>query len=225
MNTIEIRKEKITTIKKANGIENQKAKVVLVLDFSGSMRSLYTDGTVDSILERLLPVAMAFDDDQKIDLYLFSNICIYIGELGESDISGISAKLMRKYNMNSTKYANPIDEIIKETVAANDGKPATVPTYVIFVTDGENDLDDKRPAMASLIEASKHSIFFQFVGIGSAKLEFLEKLDTLTGRTVDNANFFQITNINEETDDSLYQKLMNEFPTWLAEARTKNILV
>lgn len=217
-----LRKKEVVEIKKASGLSGQKAKVKLCLDFSGSMEDLYDNGTVDSILERLLPVAMAFDDDEKIDLYLFHEKAIYIGELGKDDISGLAASLRRKYSLGGTNYAPPIEEILKEFKAETPSGKSEVPTYVIFMTDGKN--FDEPQTKSALIECSKHGIFFQFVGIGDATLEFLEKLDDLSGRFLDNANFFQIGNINHLSDADLYKQLMAEFPSWLKQAQDKNLV-
>jgi len=37
------------------------------------MDLLYKNGTVQKVLERLFPVAMAFDDNQNMDFILFQN--------------------------------------------------------------------------------------------------------------------------------------------------------
>jgi hypothetical protein len=37
------------------------------------MSNLYSNGTVQKVLERLFPVAMAFDDNQSMDFILFQN--------------------------------------------------------------------------------------------------------------------------------------------------------
>ncbi len=43
----------------------------------------------------------------------------------------------------------------------------------------------------------------------------------MEGRYVDNANFFHTENIDKISDDQLYDKLLNEFPEWIKEAREK----
>lgn len=37
----------------------------------------------------------------------------------------------------------------------------------------------------------------------------------MEGRYIDNANFFSINDINTMSDDEIYAKLLEEFPTWL----------
>jgi hypothetical protein len=46
----------------------------------------------------------------------------------------------------------------------------------------------------------------------------------MEGRFIDNANFFHIKDIEKISDEELYNNLLNEFPEWLAIAKTKGIL-
>jgi hypothetical protein len=73
-------------------------------------------------------------------------------------------------------------------------------------------------------EASKQGIFWQFVGIGKEKFNFLQKLDDLTERFIDNADFFKLNDFNSISDEELYDRILTEFPTWLKEAREKGII-
>ncbi len=89
---------------------------------------------------------------------------------------------------------------------------------VMFITDGDN--ADKAEAINITKDASKFPIFWQFIGIGRARFSFLEKLDDLTGRYVDNADFFEVNNALDIT----YKQLLNEFPDWLQNERVKAML-
>jgi hypothetical protein len=46
----------------------------------------------------------------------------------------------------------------------------------------------------------------------------------MEGRTVDNANFFRMSSQKSFTDTELYNKLMTEYPSWLAAAKSKGIV-
>ena len=60
--------------KKSNiDLGSAKAKVVVVLDYSGSMCKLYSNGTVQKTINRLVPLGLSFDDNGSIDVYLFQN--------------------------------------------------------------------------------------------------------------------------------------------------------
>ena len=75
--SIDLKKRIVDLSKKAafaankHGIEGQRAQVVLVLDISASMNALYKTGVVQRVIERLLGLAVSFDDDGRIDLLLF----------------------------------------------------------------------------------------------------------------------------------------------------------
>ena len=46
----------------------------------------------------------------------------------------------------------------------------------------------------------------------------------MEGRRVDNAGFFAIDDYNAVSDEALYDRLLKEFPSWLAEVRRLGIL-
>ena len=45
--------------------------MALVLDISASMNALYKSGVIQRVIERILGLAVTFDDDGQIDLLLF----------------------------------------------------------------------------------------------------------------------------------------------------------
>ncbi len=230
---LDLRKAIVLNLKKNIGLENQKAQVVLALDYSGSMGHLYSNGSVQRLVERILPLGLGFDDNGEVDFYLFESGQRKLPEnITLKNIEGyIDKKIMGKYQMGGTEYAPVINAIVKE-FGNNSSKgflgmskkqePMEYPVYVIFITDGAN--SDKTDAEKAVIEASKHGIFFQFVGIGGAQFPFLEKLDNLSGRNIDNANFFKVENLENQTDEQLYGQLLTEFPSFIKEARTKTMI-
>lgn len=99
-------------------------------------------------------------------------------------------------------------------------EPSSYPAFVVFINDG----GCKKP-IKSIIEASSDKpVFWQFVGVGNGSIDFLNKLDTLEGRAVDNTNFLHIEEIDSISDDKLYDALLTEFPFWLKEAKKKGIV-
>ena len=46
----------------------------------------------------------------------------------------------------------------------------------------------------------------------------------MTGRIVDNCNFFSLDNITQLPDEHLYDLLLEEFPDWIKAAKHKGIL-
>jgi hypothetical protein len=68
-------------------------------------------------------------------------------------------------------------------------------------------------------------IFWQFVGLGRrAGYGVLERLDTMGGRRVDNVGFFAVDDIDDVPDAVLYDRMLAEFPSWVAAARAAGVL-
>lgn len=225
--------------KKLNGVQ---AEIVLAIDRSGSMSSLYQNGTVQEIVERLLGIGMNMDVDKEIDVFQFNNSFNYVGSVTESN----HVNFVKNKNMTvsgGTNYAPVMNAVIDEygtslnSIQAPKGllgglfskkkaevsvvKPAH-PTFVFFITDGNN--FDPSEAERVVRDSSNQPIFWQFVGIGREKFSFLQKLDDLSGRHVDNADFFKVDDIKNVTDEELYGKLLTEFPDWLSEVKAKGML-
>jgi hypothetical protein len=100
--------------------------------------------------------------------------------------------------------------------------PAAVPTLVLFFSDG----GIHRDAMIEreLREAVEEPIFWQFVGLGRSNYGVLERFDTLPGRRVDNVGFFAVDDISTVPDQDLYDRILSEFPSWIAAAGQAGII-
>lgn len=193
------------------------ARVMLVLDKSYSMDSLYYNGAVQEIVERVLPLGMKFDDNGAIDVYSFSSRgkAKYHGEMTEEAGNSFVKNKIMNVEGGGTYYSEIINMLAKE------GKGSKEPLYVIFVTDG--DCTDRNEATEAITKAAKQPVFFQFVGIGGASFSFLEKLDDMEGRFVDNANFFAANDISQVSDEQLYTRLLGEYPDWCKKAKDLGI--
>lgn len=192
---------------------DQPARVAVVMDYSGSMSSLFRNGTVQSILERLLPIAMQFDDNGEMEVWLFENGFRRMPSMNLSNFYGyVQREILDKgYHMGGTEYAPVMRDVYNKYI---NEEPANLPNYVLFITDGAN--SDKAATQTVITEASRYPIFWQFVGIGGSDFPFLEKLDDLKGRYVDNADFFALNDFRSIEDNELYSRLLTEYPGWLA---------
>jgi hypothetical protein len=223
--SIDLRKRIVDLSKKAtfaankHGIEGQRAQVVLVLDISASMNALYKSGVIQRAIERLLGLAVAFDDDGQIDLLLFGTNAYQLPAVTLDEIEGyVERVILTHYKIReATNYAPPLRLLWKKYQV-----PQPVPVFVIFVTDGGN--ADRTATTDVIRELSSEPVFVQFVGIGKEDFPFLHKLDELSGRLIDNAGFIQINDLDAIKDAELYDRLLNEFPRWLEKARGKRVL-
>lgn len=219
---ISLRKEIILDEVKRSNISAKTARVVFVLDHSGSMTRMYRDGTVQDVLERIFPMAMCFDDNAELEFYWFDDSFKEFEPVTYDNLDGYVQKVILSQNdrFRGTYYAPVMNEILNRY-----GKTMKmdIPTFVIFITDGAS--SDKKAAKEALIEASHYNIFWKFVGIGSTSFEFLERLDDLKGRFIDNANFININNLSKISDNELYSYLLTEYNDWLSLCRSHGIRV
>ena len=69
--------------------------------------------------------------------------------------------------------------------------------------------------------------FFAAQGLargGGGEFRFLEELDDMGGRYLDNADFFAVADPANLGDEQLYDLLTTEYPQWVAQARGKGLL-
>lgn len=236
MEKLNLRKAGILNLKKTIGLDGQKASVVFVLDKSGSMSGLYNNGFVQRLTERILPLGLAFDDNGEVDFYIFHDKAFkHPKNITLSTVTQVIPEVISKYGYEGTNYAPPIKMILDDFIGKKSSgifgmgksdrpsKKLEHPIYVIYITDGQN--SDKSDTDSIIREASGHPIYFQFVGIGNASFSYLEKLDDLSGRVVDNAGFFQANDLERLSDDELYSKMLKEFPSFVKEVRSKNWII
>ena len=220
---LNLKKEKIQLLclEKAP-LNNLTARVAVVMDFSGSMRTLYENGTVQAILDRLLPVAMQFDDNGEMEVWLFDDGFKRMDDISLDNYYGyIENNKVLKRHMGGTRYEPVIKDVVKTYTKKSKSK---LPALVLFITDGDNFSEDKKPATKAIVDASTKPIFWQFIGIGNSNFKFLKTLDDMEGRYIDNANFFSVNDLMRVSDDELYRRLLNEYPSWITEAREKGLI-
>jgi uncharacterized protein with von Willebrand factor type A (vWA) domain len=217
INLIKQRQEKVKLcLKKKFSVDTDiKARVNLVIDVSGSMSGRFKNGNVQDIVERIYPVASVFDDDKELDVYIFNNSFSRLTPVTIDNYEGYVQKRIIDTGSigGGTNYNPVISDIVKEN------KGTDVPVYNIFITDGDN--WDKSETTKTMIKSSNEKIFWQFVGIGYDSFDYLQKLDDLTKRVNDNADFFSVNEISDLTDEELYSKLLNEFPSFLKNYKSE----
>ncbi|MGW1002888.1 vWA domain-containing protein [Streptomyces sp. NPDC002520] len=208
-----------------HGLDDLRAAVYLVVDHSGSMKPYYKDGSVQALADRVLGLSAHLDDDGRVPVVFFSTDIDAVTDIAltghEGRIERIAAGLG---HMGKTSYHLAMDAVIDHYLDSG----ATAPALVVFQTDGGP--INKLAAERYLCKASALPLFWQFVGFGdpdSRQFEFLRKLDELAvpgKRLVDNAGFFHAgQDPRRMSDTELYDRLVGEFPHWLAAARAAGI--
>lgn len=201
------------------------ARVGLALDASGSMDGQYKKGRVQEVVDRLMPLALAFDDDGEIDCWAFAEKPLQLSNVtarNYSDFVSRDSGGWKNWSVGSRYNEEPraIKKIIDHYRSSGDRTPA----YVLFISDGGVHGESNLPITQLITEAASLPIFWQFVGIGGTNYGVLERLDTMTGRIVDNCNFFALDDLHSVSEQELYDRLMDEFPSWLKEAKAKGII-
>lgn len=216
----------------STGIEYELYSAVkFVPDISGSMSGLYNTGKVQKVLERLFVVALGLDDDGSMQVFPFSDMCERLTEeVTIKNYEGfVDNEIINKdknYYFSGTEYLAFLKEIEKDYKGSNKKqffrKTKIIPSLVLCIVDG--DTENKAEVEAKIKELSKLPIFFIFFGIGRAKFKFLEKLDTMSGRDIDNAAFYNVNDIDDLSDSQLYDMISEQFINWFYELKTRGTI-
>jgi hypothetical protein len=209
-----------------HGLSGERAAVYLVIDYSGSMKPYYGDGSVQALADRVLGLSANLDDDGRVPVVFFSTDVDAETEIALADHRGRIERIVAGLgHMGKTSYHLAMDAVIDHYLDSG----ATAPALVVFQTDGGP--VNKLAAERYLCKAARLPLFWQFIGFGdpaSRQFDFLRKLDELAvpgKRCVDNAGFFHAgTDPRRVPDAELYDRLVAEFPAWLAAARAQGIV-
>ena len=241
---LSLAKQACVSLQKVNLTEH-RAKVAICLDISGSMYSLYSSGKIQRLAEKVLALACHFDDDGKVDVFLFGERAHQADEMGVNNFPDFTKRLLKRYPLEGGTSYGKVMKLLRNfyfplEISANKNPitQADLPVYVIFITDGNtSDPDETRRQVKG---SSYEPLFWQFMAIGKTKksakktgffanllnsdFSFLESLDDLPDRFLDNADFFSVEDPEEISDSELYDLMMAEYPNWLKLAHEKQML-
>lgn len=244
---INLAKKADISLQKVN-LTNHQAKVALCLDISGSMSSLYSSGKIQRLAEKILALGCRFDDNGSIDIFLFGENAHQVGEMTLANFQNFIPNVQQKYPLEGGTYYGKVMKKIRSfyfPLGRGGSRKSPVsskqPVYVMFVTDGAT--FDESETEEQLKWSSFEPVFWQFMAIGKSRKDvqgdgffgwlnkafasdftFLEKLDDLSDRYVDNADFFSLEDPESVPDERLYDLLMTEYPSWVKLAKTKKLL-
>lgn len=241
--TLSLRKQQVAmSMQKAGATEPIVARVVVVLDASGSMSTMYAKGTVARAVERIAAVSAVLDDDATMQAWIFATRPARLPDLQIGDLPQWISHHVRvgdmKFGRRKTGQSmykpdglvdmkmvgiqNDEPLVIDEIRRYVHFNPLPVPTLVLFFSDGgvyKNDEIERE-----LRGAVEQPIFWQFIGLGNGDYGVLERFDELPGRRVDNVGFFSVDDIEKLPDQALYDRVLQEFPRWIKTARAAGIL-
>lgn len=231
--SLEKRAEKVNIIlAKRNITQIPPVRVGLALDISGSTQSMYNRGVMQETVDRLLAVAMKFDDNGELDMWSFTEGFNRLDTATAADYNGYVKRAIlenrRIEKWGGTAYGPVMNDMVKHyfnpsPIAEAKGmlgglfskKPAapsgsTAPAMGIVVTDGAN--SDRYEAAKIMREAQKHNIYWQMVGVGPDHyFSFIQEM----ADELPNVGFINLNSL-EMTDEQLYEQVVGEeFCEWL----------
>lgn len=219
---ISLAKKAQISLEKKN-LTHVKARVAVVLDVSGSMNGQYSRGRVQEVLNRLLPIAVAFDEDGELDVFGFGAKPVQLSAVtlsNYSDYVNTDHGGWKRWEVGARINDEP--KAMRMVMDFYGRSRDKTPVYILFLSDGG--VHENRAITKLMTEAASQPFFWQFVGLGGSSYGILEKLDDMPGRVVDNCNFFAVDDLHDLSEEALYDQLMDEFPSWLKEASAKGIL-
>ncbi len=224
--TLDLRKREVAKVLLTKQAVGVRARVVLVIDKTGSMAKMYDRGVVHRVVDRMIPIATQLDDDGALEPYLYAVDYLRLPDITVAESDRWSQTYLHlSGHHGGHDYAQiggrnvelPVMRAVVDSL-----RPDQRPTLVLFFTDGG--FSKKREIAALIREASALPAFWQFIGLGQANYGLLRELDDLDGRVVDNAGFFSLDDIDEVDDAQLYARLLGEFPEWLRAAKAAGIV-
>ena len=224
------------------GLSEHTARVALCLDISASMNGNFKTGKIQTLVERILALGLRFDDDGEVDVFLFGQDGHMAGTVNLGNINGYVDELLKRYRLEGATYYSEAMRLVRQHYFGDSGYRTTpyldqLPVYVMFVTDGQT--RDEGHTRDQIQSSSYEPLFWQFMAIGlsnkaagrrkgaygkASEFRFLEELDDMPGRLVDNANFFSVEDPAHISDTEIFELMMAEYPGWLPQAMRKGLL-
>lgn len=211
-----------------------KTRVGVALDVSGSAKHFYENGVIQETLDRLLAVAMKFDDDGNLDAWTFDNSVGEIPTITESDEGTYVKNKLLKSRVSlwgGTSYAPPLQKAMdfyfgEQAKPASGGflsklfgsKPAAPaaatsqePAMLLFITDGANGDEDRAAAVLREAAKSKTPVYFNMIGVGPANyFGFIQRM----ADELPNVGFVSMTSLSI-SDEQLFEAVVSEeFCEW-----------
>lgn len=209
---LNLRKQQVALVLTKHRMTGLRCRVVVVLDVSGSTSSLYRKGVFSRAVERVAPVAAQVDDGAEMQAWAMGGRAkrlddITIGELPQWLQTYTAKRYTEAEGWNNEKA------VIEDVARYVAREPLDIPTLVLFFHDGG--VTDNKGTEKALRAVEREPVFWQFIGIGRSNYGILEKLDTLSDRQYDNTGFFALDDLDAVSDEELYDRILQEFPSWM----------
>ncbi|MCC5611430.1 VWA domain-containing protein [Nostoc sp. CHAB 5834] len=222
-------------LEKRNLTTAPSLRVGAALDTSGSTNNMYRSGVMQQVVDRLVPIAMRFDDNGELDMWVFDTDNTKCPPVTKQDYEDYVDKAIIKRGLlkgNGTKYGPTFEDISQFYFpSAGNATPAAAAAGFFGGLFGKKaaaapapatSASDDKPAMVlfitdgatydeayseKILRAAKDKpVYWQLVGVGNpSEFDFLEKM----GDALPNVGFVHLADLNL-TDEKLYDALLTQ---------------
>lgn len=231
-------------LSKRNITQVPTVRVGVALDVSGSTRSMFRDGIIQETVDRLLAVALKFDDNGELDVWTFDNVASAVGTASGNDYNtyvqnnilnnnklslwgGTSyapaLSAIREFYFPDQKAVAPKTEKVgflsklfgkKDDPVVESTSPASVDVPVMVLFVTDGSNDDRAAAERVLKEAQGSNVYWQMIGVGPAS--YFTFIEKMAD-DLPNVGFVNLNSL-DMTDEELYSELVSEeFSTWIKQ--------
>lgn len=202
------------------GLSGIRAKVVALLDHSGSMAREYRSGAVQELFKRIMGLGLQIDDDGEIPVIPFDDRVRPTFNLNQTNFTTAVDAVWDQHDMGTTNLADAL------RVVLDMAKTTDEPIFLVVLTDGSP--DSKAKATAMVCEMAQYPVFIKFMAL--KEVDYLSELDDLddSKRLLDNVDAKPEKDSGLDlltcNDAQFAAALVDEWDTWIAAATAAGVL-
>lgn len=204
-------------------VAEQQIQVVMCADASGSMFDMYRNGRVQRVVDKFFTFATTLSDACNMDMWAFGAKCRQFGAVTMDNVRDYtfaeSGGFERWMSMLNYQINNEPEAMRDVTMIYGARR---TPVMVLFLTDGRLSSDWEIEEI--LIKTSRYPLYWQFIGLHGEQYGILEHLREIDGRHTENAGFLKMDDIDDMTDNALYDALLSGLDDWLQEISDKDMV-
>ena len=155
-----------------------RARIVLVIEASQQTAQYFSNGSMQNLITKVLPLAMQFSDNAQLEYWLYGSRPKKMFPIGErnyaSAIPNDWGSLMWSLGENKS-------ETTAMTEVLSSCQPFNMPSYILFITSGNIPLNSQIEQM--VVSSSQFPVFWQFLGMGNSRYGVFENITNLPGST------------------------------------------
>lgn len=195
------------------------ARIVLAIEASQQTAKYFSDGSMQNLITKVLPLAMQFSNNAQLEYWLYGSRPKKMFPIGErnyaSAIPNDWGSLMWSLGENKSE-TTAMTEILSSC------QPFNMPSYILFITSGNAASNSQIEQMVT--HSSQFPVFWQFLGMGNNRYGIFENITNLSGSTICNAKFAAISGFSQNSTPELYKFLLSDFAKWRKEAAKLGIV-